>query len=237
MQLQCCLDDHGSRHLAWYHMKNLVVLFSLVFSFQQSAHADWTLIQKTTTDGKADEMIIKVKGDKTRADIGQKMSMISDATTGEIVMFMHEQKMLMKMNGDSMKGIMALAGNLLGKGEPPAKPVATGKLEKVGDYETEIYTWSGKFGSGKFWVAKTFDHFAELNAIQDKLMKAMGNPAAAMAPPNNDFPGMVVKSEILVVGKTATSELVSAKQEALDDAVFTAPEGYQEMKMPSLLGK
>ena len=26
-------------------------------------------------------------------------------------------------------------------------------------------------------------------------MKAMGNPAAAIAPQNNDFPGMVVKSE------------------------------------------
>lgn len=218
-------------------MKKFVVLFTLIFTFQQSAHADWTLIQKTAADGKADEMIIKVKGDKSRADIGQKMSMISDAATGEILMFMHEQKMLMKMNGDSMKGILALAGNLLGKGEPSAKPAATGKLEKVGDYETEIYTWSGKIGSGRFWVAKNFDHFAELNAIQDKLMKAMGNPAAAIAPQNNDFPGMVVKSEMSVMGKIVTSELVSAKQEALDDAVFTAPEGYQEMKMPSLLGK
>lgn len=237
MQLQCCLDDRGSRHLAWHLMKKIAILFALIFSFQQAARADWTLIQKTTMDGKADEMIIKVKGDKTRADIGQKMSMISDAATGEIIMFMHEQKMLMKMNGNSMKGIMALAGNLLGKGESAAKPVATGKLEKVGDYETEIYTWSGKIGSGKFWVAKNFEYFAELNAIQDKLMKAMGNPAAAMVPQNSDFPGMVIKSEMSVMGKTATSELVSAKQDALDDAVFIAPEGYQEMKIPSLPGK
>ena len=218
-------------------MKKLVVLFALIFSVQQSVQADWTLVQKTVTDGKADEMVIKVKGDKTRADIGKQMSMISDVATGEIVMFMHEQKMMMKMNGDSMKGIMALAGNLLGKGESAAKPVATGKLEKVGEHETEIFTWSGKIGSGKFWVAKDFEHFAELNAIQDKLMKAMGNPAAAMVPPNSDFPGMVVKSEMSVMGKTATSELVSAKQDVLDDSVFTAPEGYQEMKMPSLPGK
>jgi hypothetical protein len=218
-------------------MKKLVVLFALIFSVQQSVQADWTLVQKTVTEGKADEMVIKVKGDKTRADIGKQMSMISDAATGEIMMFMHEQKMLMKMNGDSMKGIMALAGNLLGKGESAAKPAATGKLEKVGEHETEIFTWSGKMGSGKFWVAKNFEHFAELNAIQDKLMKAMGNPAAALVPQNSDFPGMVVKSEMSVMGKTATSELVSAKQDALDDAVFTAPEGYQEMKMPSLPGK
>lgn len=218
-------------------MKNLALLFTLTLTILPSVRADWTLVQKTVTDGKADEMVIKVKGDKTRADIGKQMSMISDAATGEIVMFMHEQKMMMKMNGDSMKGIMALAGNLLGKGESAAKPAATGKLEKVGEHETEIFTWSGKIGSGKFWVAKDFEHFAELNAIQDKLMKAMGNPAAAMVPPNSDFPGMVVKSEMSVMGKTATSELVSAKQDPIDSAVFTAPEGYQEMKMPSLPGQ
>ncbi len=218
-------------------MKKLATLFALLLSIQFSAQADWTLIQKTTTDGQADEMVIKVKGDKTRADIGRKMSMISDAATGEILMFMHEQKMMMKMNGDSMKGILALAGNLMGKNESSAKPATTGKLEKVGDYETEIYTWSGKIGSGKFWVAKNFEHFAELNAIQDKLMKAMGNPAAALVPQNSDFPGMVVKSEMSVMGKKATSELVSAKQDALDDTVFSTPEGYQEMKMPSLPGK
>jgi hypothetical protein len=218
-------------------MKKIAIFFALMLTILPSAQADWTLIQKTTTDGKADEMIIKVKGDKTRADIGKQMSMISDAATGEIVMFMHEQKMMMKMNGDSMKGIMALAGNLLGKGEPAAKPAATGKMEKVGEHEAEIYTWSGKIGSGKFWVAKNFEHFAELNAIQDKLMKAMGNPTAAMVPSNSDFPGMIVKSEMSVMGKIATSELVSAKQDPIDDAVFTAPEGYQEMKMPSLPGQ
>lgn len=218
-------------------MKKIALFLALLLTILPSAQADWTLIQKTTTDGKADEMIIKVKGDKTRADIGKQMSMISDAATGEIVMFMHEQKMMMKMNGDSMKGIMALAGNLLGKGEPAAQPAATGKMEKVGEHEAEIYTWSGKIGSGKFWVAKNFEHFAELNAIQDKLMKAMGNPAAAMVPSNSDFPGMIVKSEMSVMGKTATSELVSAKQDPIDDAVFTAPEGYQEMKMPSLPGQ
>lgn len=199
--------------------------------------ADWTITQKNTTDGKVENMVIKVKGDKTRADVGDQMSVISDAAAGEVTMFMHAQKMMMKMNGDSMKGIMALAGQMLGKGSAPAKPVATGKMEKVGDYETEIYTWSGQLGSGKFWVAKDFPGFAELNAVQDKLMKAMGNPAASFAPQNSDFPGMVVKSEMNVMGKSALSELVSVVKDPVDEAIFKAPEGYQEMKMPSLPGQ
>lgn len=199
--------------------------------------ADWTITQKNTTDGKAENMVIKVKGDKTRADVGDQMSVISDAAAGEITMFMHAQKMMMKMNGDSMKGIMALAGQMLGKGSVPSKPVATGQMEKVGEYETEIYTWNGQLGSGKFWVAKDFPGFAELNAVQDKLMKAMGNPAASFAPQNSDFPGMVVKSEMNVMGKSALSELVSVAKDPVDEAIFKAPEGYQEMKMPTLPGQ
>lgn len=218
-------------------MKKLTVLLALLALSLETTLADWVIIQKTSTDGKSQEMTIKVKGDKTRADIGQQMSVISDATSGEVTMFMHEQKMMMKLNGDSMKGIMAMAGQLLGKSEAPSKPVATPQTEKVGDYDAVIYTWSGKIGSGKFWVAKDFPGFAELNAAQDKLMKALGNPAAAFAPQNSDFPGMVVKSEMAVMGKTSTSELISAKPDPVSDDSFKAPEGYQEMKMPSLPGK
>lgn len=216
--------------------KSLLLFICVVFSFQ-TALADWTITQKNTTDGKAENMVIKVKGDKTRADVGDQMSVISDAAAGEITMFMHAQKMMMKMNGDSMKGIMALAGQMLGKNSVPSKPVATGQMEKVGEYETEIYTWSGQLGSGKFWVAKDFPGFAELNAVQDKLMKAMGNPAASFAPQNSDFPGMVVKSEMNVMGKSALSELVSVAKDPVDEAIFKAPEGYQEMKMPTLPGQ
>jgi hypothetical protein len=216
--------------------KSLLLFICVVFSFQ-TALADWTITQKNTTDGKAENMVIKVKGDKTRADVGDQMSVISDAAAGEVTMFMHAQKMMMKMNGDSMKGIMALAGQMLGKNSVPSKPVATGQMEKVGEYETEIYTWSGQLGSGKFWVAKDFPGFAELNAVQDKLMKAMGNPAASFAPQNSDFPGMVVKSEMNVMGKSVLSELVSVAKAPVDEAIFKAPEGYQEMKMPTLPGQ
>jgi len=218
-------------------MKALFLILTLSALSLQAIYADWVIVQKTVTDGKADEMIIKAKGSKTRTDIGTKMSLISDSTTGDIITLMHEQKILMKMNPDSMKGLMAMAGSLLNKNEPPAKPTATGKMEKVGTYDTEIYTWSSKLGSGKFWVAKNFADFQELNSMQDKLMKSMANPLATLVPQNSDFPGMVVKSEISIMGKTAISELISAKKDPVDDAVFIAPEGYQEMKMPSLPGK
>lgn len=204
----------------------LVSLLSLHTSF-----ADWIIIQKTTTDGQDQNITIKVKADKARIDVGDQMSLISDSAVGDMMMFMHSQKMMMKMNGDSMKSLMALAGQVAGN-DAPSKPVATEQTEKVGDYDTVIYTWTGKMGAGKFWVAKDFPDFKALNEMQDKMMKALGNPAAAFAPQSSDFPGMVVKSEMEMMGKKSVTLLISAKPDPVDESVFKAPDGYQEMKMP-----
>lgn len=203
----------------------------------QCAHADWIIVQKTTTDGKDQDVMLRVKGDKARSDMGTKMSVVMDGADGKVVLLMHEQKSMMKMDADSMKGIMAMAGNLLGgKDKKPSKPVATGQTEKVGIYDTEIYTWTGAIGSGKFWIAKNIPHAEELNAAQDKLMKAMGNPVSAFAPSSSDFPGMPVKSEMTVMGKKVVSETISIKEEPVDDLAFALPADYKEMKMPSLPG-
>lgn len=204
-----------------------------------SVFADWVVVQKSTTDGQAQEVSIKIKGDKTRMDVGEQMSVISDGATTSMVMLMHAQKVMMKMDAESLKSMMALAGNALGGStdKPAAKPVATGQKEKVGTYDCEVYTWTGQIGSGKFWVAKDFPGYQELNASQDKMMKAMGNPAAALAPQASDFPGMVIKSEMQMMGKSTVSELVSAKEEAVAATAFDIPTGYQEMKMPAVPGK
>lgn len=215
-------------------MKTPLLLAAVAVFSLQAAWADWVILQKTTTDGENQEVSIKVKGDRTRMDVGKQMTILADSATSQMTMLMHEQKMLMKMNSDMLKGVMALAGSALGADKPAAKPVATGQKEKVGAYDCEVYTWSGQLGTGKFWVAKDFKGFQELNAVQDKMMKAMGSPAAALAPQSSDFPGMVIKSEMQVMGKTSVSELVSAKEEAVDAAVFAVPAGYQEMKMPGL---
>lgn len=218
-------------------MKTLLFLTLLL---PQALLADWVLVQKTSVEGSGDpqEMIIKLKGEKARMDMGTQMTLLSDGATGEMKMYLHAQKMVMNMNGDTVKSAMALAGQFLGKmDEKAAKPEATGKKETVGGHEAELYTWKGKLGNGRFWVASDFPGYKELNALQDKMAKAMGNPAASLAPQASDFPGMVVKSEMEMLGKKTTTELVSAKEEAVSDDAFKAPEGYQEMKLPGLPGK
>lgn len=201
-----------------------------------SVCADWVVVQKATADGKTEEILIRIKGEQTRLDAGKEMSIIAGAADGQMTMLMHQQKMMMRLNADTLKGVMALAGAAFGADQAVAKPVATGMKEKVGAYDCEVFTWTGKMGTGKFWVASDFPGYQALNAAQDKLMKAMGNPASAFAPQASDFPGMVIKSEMQVMGKSNISELVSAKEEDVDAAIFTLPTDYQEMKMPGLPG-
>ncbi len=201
-----------------------------------SVGADWVVVQKATADGKTEDILVRIKGEQTRLDSGKEMSIIAAGADGQMTMLMHEQKMMMRLNADTLKGVMALAGAAFGGDQAVAKPVATGTREKIGEYDCEIFTWSGKMGTGKFWVARDFPDYQALNAAQDKLMQAMGNPASAFSPQPSDFPGMVIKSEMQVMGKSSVSELVSAKEEAVDAAIFTLPTDYQEMKMPGLPG-
>jgi hypothetical protein len=149
-------------------------------------------------------------------------------------MFMHDKKMLMRLNMQAMKGVTALAGKFLGGGDDkPARPKATGEKVKVGDWDTEVYTWEGKIGSAKFYIAMDFPHFADLNKAMDKISKSMSNPMSSMFPNNADFPGMVVKTEMTVMGKATSSQLVSAKEQPVPADDFKGPEGYQEMKLPT----
>lgn len=216
-------------------MKKLAPLLAVLFCLS-SARADWVIVQKTTRDGGETAMTLKIKGDQARVDMGDAMSALMGAEG--MTMIMHQQRVMMKMDAATVKQTMEAAAKLGGVqgGGPTAKPVATGQTEKVGEWDAEIYTWEGTMGKGRFWVAKNFPKFAEINAVSDKMGKAMGSPMSGMAPQASDFPGMVVKSEMTMMGKTIVTKLVSATEQDIDAKEFAAPEGYQEMKMPSLPG-
>mgnify|MGYP000355425504 FL=1 len=193
------------------------------------ARADWVLVQKTDAEGKETVVTTKIKGEQARVDMGDKMSAILGADG--MVMMMHAQKMMMKMDLAALKASLEKTGKGAG-GQPAAKPVATGQKEKVGEWDAEIYTWEGTLGKGRFWVAKDFPKHAEISAISDKLGKVMGGVVSGISPQASDFDGMVVKSEMTMMGKSVVSHLVSAKEETVAPEEFAPPAGYTEMKMP-----
>jgi hypothetical protein len=217
-------------------MKKITRALLVLLSAASVAHADWIIEQKTTTEGQEKKTVTKIKGEQARVDVDGQMSVI--AGPDGMVMLMHPQKMLMKMDLAAMKAAIEMtAKNLpVTAGQPVAKPVATGQKEKVAGWEAEIYTWEGQLGKGRFWVAKDFAKYEEINVMNDKLGKAMGNALASLAPQASDFGGMVVKSEMTMLGKTVSTLLVSAKEQEVDAKEFTLPEGYNEMKMPAIPG-
>ena len=198
------------------------------------ARADWVLVQKTDTAGQENVVTTKIKDEQARVDMGDKMTVIVGAEG--MTMLMHAQKMMMKMDLATMKAAMEMAGKAMPGQQPPAKPVATGQKEKIGEWDAEIFTWEGQMGKGRFWVAKDFPKHKEISAINDKLGKVVGRSMSGLAPQASDFDGMVVKSEVTMMGKSVTSQLVSAKDEAVDPKEFVLPAGYNEMKMPAMPG-
>lgn len=218
-------------------MKTALAIAAFI-ALTPSLRADWVIVQNSKALGQDSQMTIKVKGDHIRNQIGTSMTVLMDVAKGTSKMFMHDSKSVMTMNTSTMKMAAGLASQFLGGGSDgaPAKPKATGEKVKVGEWNAEVYTWESKMGSGKFYVAKDFPKFDELNKAMDRITKSMSNPMSAMFPNFADFPGMVVKSEMTMMGQLSTTELVSAKEEPVSDAEFTEPEGYKELKMPTLPG-
>lgn len=195
------------------------------------AQADWVMVQKSTVDGQTKDTTTKIKGEQARVDAGGEMSVLLNASG--MTMLMHAQKVMMKADVATMKALLESAKKTTGSATPAAKPKATGEKEKINGWDAEIYTWEGPLGKGRFWVSKDIPKYAELNAVSDQLGKAMGSTMAGMAPQASDFDGMVVKSEMTMMGKTVVTTLESVKEQELDAKEFVAPEGYTEVKMPT----
>ncbi len=207
---------------------------AIAFFAVQSLHADWVIVQKTSTGDHDKSVTTQIKDDQIRSDVGNDTTVLLNGKDGSVQMFMHAKKKSMRVNTASLKGLNSVAGKLLGGDDGKATtPKATGENVKVGEWNTEVYAWKSAVGSAKFYIAKDFPHFASLNAAMDKVSKSMSNPMSAMFPDYASLPGMVVKSEITMLSRTVSTELVSAKEEPVPDSAFQAPEGYAEMKIPA----
>jgi hypothetical protein len=84
----------------------------------------------------------------------------------------------------------------------------------------------------KLWIAKDFPNAEAIKQQMMKLSSSMGG--GGIDPSKIDVPGMVVKSEVSTPVGKMTITLIKAKEEPVDEKEFVQPEGYQEMKMPTL---
>jgi Domain of unknown function (DUF4412) len=221
-------------------MKRILILLGLAFGLV-AAHADLVLKQNIESAMLNGTITTQIKGNKIRVDIPSSpqgsMSTIMDLSSGDSVTLLHQQKAAMKVSGAEIKQMAENMKQTRVSAETNAAPPKfqdTGKTEKVGGYDTKIYTWSSPDGATQtVWVAKNFPDYAQIKTQMDELNNSpVAQLTKGSAPDVSTLPGMVVKTQMEMNGQKVTSTLVSAKEEPVDASIFQTPKDYQEMAPP-----
>jgi hypothetical protein len=198
------------------------------------AHADLIILQRVEGGGQTGEQTIKIKGDKARTDLNPAVSMITDGATGDMITLMHTGRTYLKVPPEQTKAMMEQLQKFRPTSEP-AKLQPTGKKEKIGDYDCEIFTAGLGSLSVTYWIARDFPNYqsvlAQLDKFQSSTISAMGK---GLLPEIKDMPGMPIKTEIDLNGKKIVTTVLSAKEENVDPKAFDIPAGYKEISSPAL---
>jgi hypothetical protein len=197
-------------------------------------HADLVIVQKVEGGGQTSEQTIKIKGDQARTELNPTVSMITNGATGEMITIMHSGRTYLKVSPEQTKTMMEQLQKFR-PGAEPAKLQPTGKKEKIGDYDCEIFTAGLGALTATYWIAKDFPNYqsvlAQLDKFQASTISAMGK---GLMPDIKDFPGMMMKTEVDLNGKKVTTTLLSAKEDKVDPKLFDVPAGYKEITSPTL---
>ena len=219
-------------------MNRILTCFAAVgLALVASARADLTIVQKIDGAGPLSEMTMKIKGEKVRIEATPEVTSIFDGKTGEMLNIMNAQKMVMRMSADQAKAAAAMAGNQLTQGSKPTEKVKvtpTGKKEKINGYETEEYVAETPTYKASYWIAKDYPQ-SESIMKQLQATSSESLSASSMGMPDfRDFPGLPIRTTVSMGGQNYSTTITSVKMDPLPDSEFTAPQGYQEMKMPSM---
>jgi hypothetical protein len=186
------------------------------------AQADVVIEQNIESSATTGKMVMKIKGERARMDMPKNaagaMSMVIDMKGGEVSILMHDQKMVMKSKipAQSKEAIDAAKVEM---------PKATGKKEKVGEWDTEIFEGNVANIPTKMWVAKDFPNYKALMEQMNKLSAATGGGAAAKF----DLGGMVVKTEMNLpaAGGKMTMTVLKVKEEPVAEDDLKVPADYK----------
>ena len=218
-------------------MKTLLRIVPLMLA-AAIARADIVIEQKMESLVINGNMTTRIKGDLARIDmpnpLGGNVITLMNFKSGEMVMLMlvNQQKMAMKMNMADLKKQQEAGQKRLGVDPAKFEPKPTGESEKLGEYTTEIFETSQGGMQVKLWIVKDYPN---AKAIKDQMLKLSATMGGRMGfdAGKFDVPGMAVKTEVITPLGKMTVTLVKAAEEAVDDAEFKQPEGYQEMKIPT----
>ncbi len=218
-------------------MKLLRLILLAALAGSAAARADLTIVQKIEGSEGTNRITLKIKGDKARVEINPQITTILDGKTGELTTLLNDQKKVMRISGERAKAMAEMAKTLVKENAPDnAKPLATGKTEKINGYETEEYVSTSPKYHTSYWVAKDYPNYQSILQQMGVLQNGAFAAIRKGMPDYHDLPGLPLRTEIKIDGKDVTSTLESLSTDPVPDSAFSVPADYTELKMPDFLG-
>jgi hypothetical protein len=215
-------------------MKALAISLVILATFPLKTWADFTIVQKVEGKGQANEITLKLKGDRIRLEATPQMTMIVDGRTGDTITLMNSQKRIVRISGDKAKAISELAAKYADTTAEKPKLVATGKKTTLLGYEAEEYVADTKMFKARYWIAPSFPNSAIIiKQLQTVIPAAWNNLAKGMID-YRDLPGLPLRTQVMVGDDEITSTVVAVKNDPLNDAEFLPPKDFQEVKIPNM---
>jgi uncharacterized protein DUF4412 len=243
---------------------SLVLTFAIV-----AARADLTIVYSTTVqppghDQKAEgtpseaaaanNMTIKVKGDKARIDASPQITILFDGGTGELLNLFNDQKTIFRVSPDKMRAIADMLNKVSTKRPSSETPrlTPTGKREMINGYDTEQYTYDGPDFKATYWIAPNYPNGAAVLAQLQSIKSEFWDAANTKMPDFRDFPGLPIRMRMIVGKKNQadahgdsapdhpaeiTSTVTSVSLDSIADKQFIVPADFKETKLPDIFNK
>ena len=202
--------------------------------FSLKAQADFTIVQKVEGKGGANEITIKLKGNRVRMEATPQMTMIVDGRTGDTITLMNAQKKFLRISGDKAKAIAEMAVKYGGTTAEKPKLVATGKKMTINGYEADEYVGETSAFKASYWIAPKFPDSAEILKQLQAVIPAAWNDLAKGMLDYRDLPGFPLRTQVKAGADEIISTVIAIKQDPLSEAEFTPPKDFQEMKIPNV---
>ena len=207
--------------------------------------ADLVIVQKVEESGSKRppaEVLLKIKGDKIRADLSPAISILMDTATGDTTTLCHDRKTCLVLTGATARKLQEeirrfqkdIPPTAEAAPVPPSPLVSTGKYEAIGGRETEIFTAESGSLKVTWWVAKKGGDWEKYLPQLAPLQRApMVQLAAGLALPGVELPGLAVKTELNTPdGRRIVTTLLAIREEPLENVDFAIPPGYRSLAEP-----
>lgn len=199
----------------------------------------------------ANNMTIRIKGDKARLDVSPQLTTIFDGGTGELLNLLNDQKTIVRISPQKMKAIAdtlnSFGGNKAGSDKPRLTP--TGQREAINGYDTEQYTYDGPDFKATYWIAPNYPNGAAVLAQLQSIKSEFWDAANTKMPDFRDFPGLPIRINMVVSNlpiehgggsghpTEITTIVTGVSLNSIPDNQFTVPADFREIAVPDIFTK